>query len=44
VRINFRSKRIWEHFKNNYEISFDKPKKNMEKYEYMVKIYKNSNI
>lgn len=32
MRVNFKSKRIFDYFRNNYDMSFDKPKKNMEKY------------
>lgn len=30
--INFKNKRIFDHFRNSFELSFDKPKKNMERY------------
>lgn len=39
VRIDFKSKRIFDYFRSSYDMSFDKPKKNMEKYEYSCRIY-----
>lgn len=38
-RIDFKTKRIFDYFRNNFAMTFDKPKKNMERYEYVCKIY-----
>ena len=37
--INFINKRVFDYFRNSYQLSFDKPKKNMDRYEYVCKIY-----
>ena len=39
ARINFQTKKIFDYFRNKYDFSTDKPKKNMEKYEYLCKAY-----
>lgn len=39
ARIDFKSKRIFDYFRSSYDMSFDKPKKNMERYEYSCRIY-----
>ncbi len=42
--MDFKSKRIFDYFRSNYDMSFDKSKKNMERYEYDIKIYKKEEI
>jgi hypothetical protein len=32
LKINFKTKKIMDFFKSKYDMTFDKPKKNMDKY------------
>ncbi len=43
-KADFKTKRIYDFFRNKYEMSFDKPKKHMERYEYIVKLYPRDEI
>lgn len=42
--MDFGSKRVLDFFRGKYEMSYDKTKKNMERYEYDVRVFRNEEI
>lgn len=40
IKIDFKTKRIFDHFRHKYDMSYDKGKKgNLGRYEYICKVY-----
>lgn len=39
IQINFTTKRIFDYLREKYEISYEKGKKKLERYEYICKVY-----
>jgi hypothetical protein len=44
ARVDFRSKRVLDYFRGKYELSFDKTKKNMDRYEYDIRVFNKEEI